>query len=244
MPFNGLRFFSTLFLSFCTGFLFAAEPLTYTATYQSSYEFLSASTELVLLKLGNGRYRLETNMGVSVAGANLLNVSESSEFSWEQDTLIPRSYLYTQTGVRRKAQSVQFDWENLSAVSTDEGRSLELTVAPGMFDKLSYQLALRQQLLETPDAELVFHIVDGDKIDEQRFQIIGEELLLTGLGQLNTLRIDEVRDPSSRRNTSIWLAKDWGLLLVRLIQTDSSGSETELLLQQAVIGERKVTPLQ
>lgn len=81
------------------------------------------------------------------------------------------------------------------------------------------------------DQVLTFQIVDGAEIDEHDYRIASYETIDTLMGELNTVKLERVRDPESSRSTEIWLASAYEFVLARLVQTESSGSRTELLLK-------------
>ena len=112
-----------------------------------------------------------------------------------------------------------------------------------MVDKLSHQLLLRQVLQYTESTEVEFQVIDTDEIETHLYRVSGNELTETALGSLNTVKVERIREDNSNRSTTFWLASEWNMLLVRFLQTDSSGSKTELLLKQAVIDGRQLTAL-
>jgi len=63
------------------------------------------------------------------------------------------------------------------------------------------------------------------------------ETMSTPLGELNTVRLDRVREADKNRETSLWLAVDHALLLVRLKQTEADKG-FELNLNSAVLDGR------
>jgi hypothetical protein len=236
---------SCLLLTCSIGFsaFLAADPLPYTASYRASYEFLSASAERSLQILENGHYRLENSLEVKIAGTELLGIRESSEFLWQQNALTPLTYSYQQSGIRSKRETVGFDWQQLLATSKEDEKSWELQIAPGVYDKLSYQLVIQQTLLDSASAELNFQLIDTDEIEFQSYRVLGNEIIDTPMGQLQTLHVERQLEADSKRHTSFWLASDWNFLLVRLLHTDNSGSEMELLLEKAVIDDREIQPI-
>ena len=85
--------------------------------------------------------------------------------------------------------------------------------------------------------------MDTDEIDAHHYRIVGEEVLETNLGRLNTVRVEKVRRDSDSRSTVIWLATDWDYLLVGLEQINGSGRTVELFLLRATVDGEVVSPL-
>ena len=71
---------------------------------------------------------------------------------------------------------------------------------------------------------------------------IGEEVLDTPLGKLNTVKLERIRSATSSRSTIIWLAPDWQFLVARIEQVDGS-LQMQLVLETADIGGAAVTAL-
>jgi hypothetical protein len=219
------------------------ELVTYSAEYQATASGLSATAQRSLQQDNESQYILENSMEVSIAGTRIGSVEESSRFNWINDKLQPNAYRYSQSGIASKQEQVRFDWENNIATSTEDDDSWEHPLFPSVVDKLSYQLLLRLELQRTDNTEIEFQVIDTDEVETHLYRVSGTELTETSLGLLNTLKIERVREGNSNRSTIFWLASDWDMLLVRFLQTDSAGSETELLLQQAVVAGQQLTAL-
>ena len=102
-------------------------------------------------------------------------------------------------------------------------------------DQLSYQVAIRQALMDKTEDETSFSfgIVDGDAIEIQEYRLVGEEITSTPLGELSTLKLERVREASDERVTEIWLALEWDFLITRIEQLNSSGLRISLELKSA-----------
>jgi len=239
-----LPLFKVLLLALAwSGTAVTQELVTYSAEYQATASGLSATAQRSLQQDNESQYILENSIEVRIAGARLGSVAETSRFNWIDDKLQPDAYRYTQSGISRKRERVSFDWENNIATSTEDDDSWEHPLLPGVVDKLSYQLLLRLELQHTDNTEFEFQVIDTDEVETHLYRVSGTEQTETSLGLLNTLKVERVREGNSNRSTTFWLASDWDMLLVRFLQTDSSGSETELILQQAVVAGQQLTAL-
>lgn len=231
---------TTLILS---GSASASELVVYSAEYQATASGLSATAERSLQLVENQQYVLENKLEVRVAGARLGAIEETSRFNWIEGDLQPDAYRYSQSGIVRKRERVRFDWTENIATSTEDDDSWEHGLTPGIADKLSYQLVLRQALQNSDKTDIEFQIIDTDEIETHLYRVTGNELTETSLGSLNTVKVERIREGDSKRSTTFWLATDWNMLLVRFLQTDSSGSKTELLLNQATVNGEQVSAL-
>ena len=237
---------STLLLIFTASWISSvpAQDLDlYEAEYQAKAAGLSATAERKLESLGGNRYRLSQTMEVRVLRAKLGEIEETSEFSYVDGNLAPDIYRYQQAGVSRRHEQVSFDWDSGMAASNEDDEQWQLAISPGIVDKLSFQLSLRQSLATEQPSELEIRMVDTDEVETHLYRVAGKELVETELGLLDCLRVERIRAPGSERRTTFWLATDWKLLLVKFEQTSGSDSDTELLLKHAVVSGQVVTPL-
>ena len=221
----------------------ARQPSSYQAVYQARASGLSARAERSLEQTAEGEFLLSQHMEVRILGARLGAVEESSRFLVLDDRIRPDSYSYRQSGISRRNQNVQFNWEQEVATSSEDDESWQVPLTDGVVDKLSFQLLLRQRLSDPGVTELEIRMVDKDEVETHLYRVTGTEVIDTGLGRLDTLKVERIRRPGSERHTTFWLARDWDLLLVKFEQTSGSGSDTELLLEQATLAGQEVTPL-
>ncbi len=221
----------------------SARIIPYQAVYQARSAGLSATAERSLHQLESGVFELSQAMTVRVLGARLGAIEEISHVAYEAGSVVPMSYSYTQSGLSSSAEHVQFNWLDMQATSREDDARTSLPLQTGVVDKLSFQLALRLSLMDSQVTDVAISMVDGDEIETHHYRVVASETVETGLGKLDTLKIQRVREPGSRRQTTFWLARDWHMLLVRFVQTSGSGSTTELLLEEATIDGQQVTPL-
>lgn len=195
-----------------------AEPALFHAEYIAQYQGLPIKAKGVreLTRLGDNHYRL-----ISSASSIFINIVESTEFDINGSHLQPAKYHYERKGMGKNKQvSSSFDWqENLV---THKGTTSALTA--GTLDKLSYQYKLRLDVAQAiADSEqnpkLEYTIADEEKRKIYKFRIAGRETLDTPLGELRTIRIDRIRQDTDRQ-TSLWLALDHDLILVKLKQQE------------------------
>ena len=148
---------------------------------------------------------------------------------------MPLNYTYQLSGVSRASHAIFFNWDAEIALSTEDDESWQLPLRDGVIDQLSYQVAMRQALIDNSDSEAIFSfdIIDGDAIEMQQYRLVGEEILSTPLGELNTLKLERVREASDQRASKIWLAVDWNFLLTRIEQLNNSGLQIVLELKSA-----------
>jgi len=212
-----------------------ASPPLYEATYLAQALGLSATAYRAQTLVSENTYRLQNRLTLTLLGASVGTVTESSEFRWDGTRIFPLLYRYSQTGLSRREEAIDFDWSALSALSTLDSETWTLPLQDGVQDKLSYSQSIGHDLGHRGLPEITYRVADGDEVEEQLYRVSTEEVLDTPLGALNTVKIERVRSGDSQRRTTVWLAIDWHYLLVKLEQVNGSGRETSLSLESATV---------
>ena len=209
--------------------------LEYVAQYEASANGLAATATRSLSKIDESSYRLSNSLEASIAGQALANLEQASEFIIDGKRVVPLNYSYQLSGVSRASHAIFFNWNAEVALSTEGDESWQLPLKEGVMDQLSYQVAIRQALIDNTEDEtsFSFEIIDGDAIEIQEYRLVGEEITSTPLGELSTLKLEQVREASDERVTEIWLALEWDFLLTRIEQLNSSGLRISLKLKSA-----------
>lgn len=183
----------------------------------------------------DGTWTLEFNAGMFVA-----RLSEKSNFMLEGDAIIPIEYEYKRRGLGRSRTTTQhFDWESGVVTGDHKKDRFTLQTEPGLLDKTTYQLALQRDLM-AGKTDMSYRVVDGDDIEEYRFRVVGEERVTTRVGQFDAVEVERVREPDADRETTIWFAKDWQYLLVRLNQIETDGQHYQIVLKEATLNGEPV----
>jgi hypothetical protein len=209
--------------------------LEYVAQYEASANGLEATATRSLNRTDENSYRLSNSLEASIAGQALANLDQASEFIIDGGRIVPLNYSYQLSGVSRASHTIFFNWDAEVALSTEGDESWQLQLKEGVMDQLSYQVAIRQALMDNTEDEtsFSFEIIDGDAIEIQEYRLVGEEITSTPLGELSTLKLEQVREASDERVTEIWLALEWDFLLTRIEQLNSSGLRISLKLKSA-----------
>jgi hypothetical protein len=115
----------------------------------------------------------------------------------------------------------------------------------GVFDKLLYQYQMRADLKQAQNKDqpwpaLTYQVADKRKLKRYDFEILQEEMVKTGIGHLQTLKITRKRPAGDSRITTFWLALEYDFMLVRFQQLKDDGSGFELLLSDAEFDGEKI----
>lgn len=98
----------------------------------------------------------------------------------------------------------------------------------GAWDQHSLTIALIGALQNKKQSPFVFQVVKRNRIEPYTFKTVSTQVLDTAIGKLNTVRIDQVRDESSGKQTRIWFAIDKNYTPVLVQQSNDEGDEIEL----------------
>lgn len=211
-------------------------PVAYEALYEARAMGMRSTAYRRLELLADGEYSLRHGLSASVLGANLITVEESSRFRWDDAGAVPLVYQYQQSGVRRRNEQVSFDYEQGSAQMSRENREQSLPLNGRILDDLSFSAQMSADLLadsslHTPETILSYQIIDARRLQTHQYRVLGAEIISTGAGELDTLKLERIRDADSDRTTTLWLAPANQFTLAKLSQVEN-GSNMELTLQQ------------
>lgn len=216
-------------------------PTPYEARYQARARGLSTDAYRNLVQTGDNVYQLSHGLSLRVLGANLITVAETSHFYWLDSGAVPVSYAFEQSGLRRRQENIQFNWEARRATVIRDDRETVTEISDGLLDNLSFTAQMSSQLharadLLAPGTTLEYPILDGVEPELQQYRVTARETVETLAGPLDTVLIERIREPDSDRSTRIWLAVEHEFVLARLEQIED-GDTTELLLSSIVMGD-------
>lgn len=215
----------------------ASPTLTpYEASYSASMSKgvnISGSGTRSLTDQGNNVWLYRTEVESFIA-----DIDESLVFLWEDGQVVPLRYRYRMAGflIRDREQSIDFDWQAGIAKGTYRDSSFELELRAGALDPLGYQLQLHQDL-KAGKRDVSYLVIDKARYDQDRFAVLDEESTSANGQTTKLLKAEKVRAEDSKRQTLMWFDPDQDYLLVRLLQIEPDGSEYELRLKDASIGD-------
>ncbi len=212
----------------------------YHIEFKADYKFLmpfKGKAERTLNKLEDGSWLLTNNVS-----SRLIKVRESSQFNWQRALPIPTEYQYSLNSlVKSKNEGARFDYASNKVYSSFSTEEAEYELVDGLIDRLSYQTALRMDLMKG-GTTFSYQVADKRGPRELKFEVLGEELVETDLGTFNTVKVKRVRKPDSKRETLFWLAKDWDYLLIRLSHAEK-GTSYVMEMSSGLLDGRAITGL-
>jgi len=157
-------------------------------------------------------------------GIGLVSLFYSGTFAQRSEGRIGAAGLapevYTLRRGRAEAVDVaRFDWATATVALESKGETRTVTIAPGAQDPLSAQHQF--YFVQPLAASGQFRVADGRKLRAFWYEVVGEELLETPLGVVNTIRIRRAdRDDST---ADVWVDPRRSYLPVKIHATDRKG---------------------
>jgi Protein of unknown function (DUF3108) len=190
----------------------------YTATYQTTSRGMKLSLDRQLKVDANGKYTLTNGGKMLVAGFH-----EVAVFSIEDAYIEPSSYVYQGTGLNNRRREVHFTpgEDTIRSLYKDEWYNLPYT--PTTLDRLSQQEQLRLSLLnnKTPKEDAQFRVADGKRIKDYSFVYVGDEVIDTPMGPVNTMHFMRPHEEPDRKSDT-WIAPAWNYMMVRTIHIEDN----------------------
>lgn len=148
-------------------------------------------------------------------------ITERTTFKVDSNVIQPQDYHYDRKGGKRARETrLNFDWDEKSVTNLLDQSKWEVELQNGTQDKLSYQLQLMLDL-QAGNTDFSYPVADDDRMKEYRFTLLGEEIIETPMGKIETIKIKRERAADSKRKTTIWFAKSLQYLPVRIKQGKS-----------------------
>lgn len=202
----------------------------YSATVKNGIP-ISGTARHTLIQLSNNIWRYQFNVDSFFA-----EVNESVYFQWNNGRVIPITYHYKRSGwaVSNRRATLEFNWKENKVLNDVQGIPWSMEIPDNAIDKLGYQLQIKLDLMDGK-RNLVYQVADGGRLKEFHFAIQGEETINTELGETTAVVVKKVRAESDKRDSTLWFAKEWDYLLVKLIQIESDGERYEINIKRAEV---------
>ena len=196
----------------------------FNATYKLFTHGIEAGvTNLSIIKSANkDEYIYQSEVKTTGLAALFKKVHILEKSTWRLDglQLLPLNYSYQKRGSKTEDNSMQFDWEKMQVIKTNNGVSkLEpLPENSQILDKLLYQYALMFDLKNgtMPDK---YTVIDYRKIKIYHFQSLGNENIETPIGRFDTVKLVKTRENKAKQ-TFMWCVKALDYLPVKLEEYD------------------------
>lgn len=197
------------------------EPFTanYKFNINSNLGSLNGSATRKLEKTGTNTYHY-----VFSASAAIATATETSDFSYDGKNVT--SYNYQQQSKIAwftKLVTIGFDWKNNIATGTRDSKKAQYVLKPGTLDGLNMEIQIRGDIMAQGKPG-TYWLASPKDMSELEFENVGEEVLDTPLGKLQTVKYK--RKNQGDRITMFWLAKDMNYMPAKVQQTDDGNVYT------------------
>ena len=162
----------------------------------------------------NGHYSVTSETNATGIAAILMKdiYREKSEFKVDSGMIYPLKYHQAPDKKPEKARIATFDWNN-KKVSLNNDRIYD--IKPGVQDPASF---LFFWMLNPPaeGEKGTISLVDGKRMSQYEFKIIGHEKITSLWGKIDTLRIERQKEGNPDKILRMWLATDRNHLPVKI----------------------------
>lgn len=231
--------FAALFAA-CAAGAAAPAPVAPVAPFRAEYQVLRNGKELgratlALQPAGDGTWEFSEHTEGTRGMASLLgaDIVEKSTFRWRDGRPEGLRYTYSQqAALKSKERSTEFDWRSREARSRDGKRDWTAPLDGSAMDRNLVTVAL-MAALKSGAAELVFPVVDKDRVAEQRFCREGNESLALPAGRTEAVRVARLRADNPNKQTTTWFDQRRNWLPVQIEQQDKGDTITMRLARSA-----------
>jgi Protein of unknown function (DUF3108) len=234
---SGVAAFALTLVPLLAGALEAptSELRPFTARFSITWHGMSAGTaRLQLQRLEDGRWAyqsLSTARGLFRL-AMPAELRSRSEFAIREGRILPDRFTADDgASSTSKDQDLRFDWNTQRVTGVAEKRRVDLPLQPGVLDTMSVQIALMHELL-VGNTPRYFVIVDKGRIKDYNYTAVGEETLVTPIGEYRTLVYRSTR-PGSETGTYFWCAPALGYLPLKVERREGSKVQWSMALLTA-----------
>ena len=134
-----------------------------------------------------------------------------------------------------------FQWDKKQIIGQVKKDEHSYPLESIIHDPLSFQLPLRQALINSNETQFEYQFMRYSRPDELRFEIIGEELLSLEFGRVHTLIIKQTKPMKSDEKKLIWVAKDLDFIPVRFTTYKDDKIKDDMVVEKLWINDQLVS---
>lgn len=159
-------------------------------------------------------------------------------------SVTPSNYVYVRKGFgQRRNRQLVFNREDATVVDLMKPEQAPLSLPEHTHDKLSFQIQMRIDLMNSPCRELLeYTATDGKRLIYYSFHRLGTEILDTPMGKFLTIKFRQER-PDKDTEVFLWVAPDLDYLLIQTDEIKKPGDKPQrLLLQELSMNGKALEP--
>lgn len=207
-----------------------AAPQSLRAQYDVSMNGAPIGVMQDSFEIRDGRYQIvsETHATGILALVQRRPARVTSSGEVDRVGLRPHAFEATRGNSDARRARADFDWSAHRLVLTHDSRVDTVTLPPGTQDRLSI---MYQFLFLAPEQlrELKFAMTNGRKLDQYRYAPGPDTAVDTPMGRLAVVHLVKQLAPGDTA-TEIWLARDHGMLPVKMRIVEDDGSRFEQII--------------
>ena len=127
-------------------------------------------------------------------------------------------------------RTAKFDWAATQLALIDGNGARTVALPRGTLDQTSLAYAFSFRPVSGEAVEV--HVTDGRGVRHYRYRELGQETLVTPLGEIKARHFEKVRDPDDKRGFEFWLAPDRHLLPVKLRYVERNGDVFDSIITE------------
>jgi hypothetical protein len=189
------------------------------ATYTASFNGISMGINVSVDLAGQAQdWTLVLN-----GSSPLMKYREESQFRWQDCLASPGRYRFDFSGfgINRKLW-LDFDYTTRRATGVSRKGPLDYAFPDDVTDELSLMMAARCRFANG-NATSEFNVATTRGMRTLAYRIAGNETVKTGLGKVEAVRVERVRDADDKRRSTLWIAPSLGYVMVKMEHVEKLG---------------------
>ncbi len=196
----------------------AVKHIPYTAIYQAVYKNFPLQATHRLEQSGDDWYFS------SIASGFFGQIEENATFSYNENSITPKHYVYRRNVLGQNRESeITYNQKARVAAGSKGNKKFNVKLTGDELDAGTYMLALRDDIARG-EKKPCYTVIEDDEIDQYCFQVTGTQEINTALGKLNTVVVERLRKPQSKRHTQFWLAPSLNYAIAKLVHQEQKGN--------------------
>jgi len=186
-----------------------------------------------LKALGNNKFTLELNSKIEWLIFSDTR-KEVSLFHYEGDTVTPISYNYDRKGTGKdKKLNVEFKPDGALIIEPKaKKKPAPDTWQKGWHDEMSLHMQVQVDLMAGKETFEYDMVSNSGKLKKYKFEVIGNEIISTGMGRFNAIKVARVYDKKKFYAQHAWFIPELNYTLARLWRMKKGVEQYDLVINQ------------
>jgi hypothetical protein len=156
---------------------------------------------------------------------------EDSRFNFTNGNIVPSEYFYERTGTGKdKELNIKFNPDHSLVIKPNSEKSPE-TWEDGWLDEMSLHLQIQTDLIAGKKTFEYTVITNSGKLKVYQFEVIGHELISTGFGRFNSIKVARVYPKDKFYAQHAWFIPELNHTLARLWRMKKGVEQYDLVIK-------------